>query len=98
MDNNIPGQTTHIDTQADPSLYKELALFLKSYWDIFAWRHEDMPGINPNTMVHKLNVCLSFPPVQQKKRVFTQEMDKAIVEEVRKLLETDFIRKVYYPE
>ena len=29
--------------------------------------------------------------------MFAQERDKAIVEEVRKLLETDFIREVYYP-
>ena len=57
-----------------------------------------MLGISPNTMVHKLNVYLSFPPVQQKKRVLAQERDKAIAEEVRKLLEANFIREVYYSE
>ena len=57
-----------------------------------------MPGISPNTMVHKLNVCPSFPSIQQKKKVFAQERDKAIVEEVRKPLEANFIREVYYPE
>ena len=30
--------------------------------------------------------------------MFTQEQDKAIVEEVRKLLEADFIQEVYYPD
>ena len=30
--------------------------------------------------------------------MFVQERDKAIVEEVRKLLEADFIREVYYPD
>ena len=57
-----------------------------------------MLGINPSVMVHKLNVSPSFLPVQQKKRVFTQERDKAIVEKVRKLLEADFIREMYYLE
>ena len=57
-----------------------------------------MLGINPSVMVHKLNVSPSFLPVRQKKRVFTQERDKAIVEEVRKLLEADFIREMYYLE
>ena len=57
-----------------------------------------MPGISLSTMVHKLNVCLSFPPIQQKKRVFAQEMDRVVVEEVRKLLEANFIQEVYYPE
>ena len=43
-------------------------------------------------------MCPSFPPIRQKKRVFAQERDRAIAEEVCKLLEADFIRKVYYPE
>ena len=30
--------------------------------------------------------------------VFTQERDKAIAEEVRKLLKANFIREIYYPE
>ena len=49
-------------------------------------------------MVHKLNESSSFPPVRQKKWVFAQERDKAIVEEVRKLLKANFIREVYYPD
>ena len=57
-----------------------------------------MPGISPSTMVHKLNVCPSFPPIRQKKRVFTQERDKAIDEEVCKLLKADFIKEAYYLE
>ena len=50
-----------------------------------------MPGINPSIIVHKLNVSPSFSPIRQKKRVFAQEQDKAIAEEVRKLQEADFI-------
>lgn len=30
LDDNIPGQTIHIGTQAGSSVYRELALFLKS--------------------------------------------------------------------
>ena len=44
-----------------------------------------MPGIDSLIIVHKLNVSPSFSPVRQKKRVFAQERDKAIVEEVHKL-------------
>ena len=57
-----------------------------------------MIWIDPSVIVHKLNVSPSFPPIRQKKRVFAQEWDKAITEEVRKLLEADFIREVYYPD
>ena len=47
-------------------------------------------------MVHKLNVSPSLSPIRQKKWVFAQEQDEAIAEEVRKLLEADFIQEVYY--
>ena len=57
-----------------------------------------MPGIDPSIIVHRLNVNLDSSPVRQKKQVFVQERDKAVVEEVRKLLEAGFIREVYYPD
>ena len=57
-----------------------------------------MPGIDPLIIIHKLNVSPSFPQIRQKKRVFAQERDRAMAEEVRKLLEVDFIREVYYPD
>ena len=74
-----------------------LTTFLRDNQDVFAWSHEDMPRIDPSTIVHKLNVSPSFPLIRQKKRVFAQEQDKTIVEEVQKLLEADFIREVHYP-
>ena len=57
-----------------------------------------MPGIDPSVIVHRLNVNPASSPIRQKKRVFAQERDKAIAEEVRKLLEAGFIREVYYPD
>ena len=55
-----------------------------------------MPRIDLSVIVHRLNVNPVSSPIQQKKRVFAQEQDKAIAEEVRKLLEAGFIREVYY--
>ena len=81
-----------------------LTTFLKENQDVFAWSHENMPRINPSVMVHRLNVSPSFSPVRQKKwvftqkRVFTQERDRAIVEEVHKLQKAGFIKEVYYPD
>ena len=50
-----------------------------------------MPGIDPSIIIHRPNVNPASSPVLQKKRVFVQERDKAIAEEVRKLLEADYI-------
>ena len=91
-------KTTRIGTLASPMVRIALMAFLKEDQDVFAWSHEDMPGIDPSVMVHRLNVLPSFPPVCQKKQVFAQERDRAIAEEVGKLQEVGFIREVYYPD
>ena len=57
-----------------------------------------MLGIDPLVIVNRLNVNPASSPIRQKKRVFAQKRDIAIAEEVRKLLEADFIREVYYPD
>ena len=53
-----------------------------------------MPWINPSVIVHRLNVSSIFPLVCQKKRVFAQERDRNIAEEVLKLQDADFIKEV----
>uniref|UniRef100_A0A2N9I2V6 Reverse transcriptase domain-containing protein n=1 Tax=Fagus sylvatica TaxID=28930 RepID=A0A2N9I2V6_FAGSY len=60
--------------------------------------HEDMPGINPSIISHKLNVDPSLRLVKQKRRVFAPERNNAIMEEVDKLLAANFIREVFYPD
>ena len=89
---------TKIGTLANPAVCQALTTFLRNNRDVFAWSHEDMSGIAPSVIVHRLNVSPSFPPIRQKKRVFAPEQDQAITEEVRKLQEASFIREVYYPD
>ena len=57
-----------------------------------------MGGIDPTIITHKLNVSPSFKPIKQKRRIFTLERQKAINEEVGKLLQAGAIREVKYPE
>ena len=85
-------------TLASPLIRQDLIGFLRMNRDVFAWSHEDMLGIDPSVIVHRLNVNPASSPIRQKKRVFAQERDKAIAEEVRKLLEAGFIREVSYPD
>ena len=82
LDDTWPERTTKIGTLASWLVCQTLMTFLRDNQDVFAWSHEDMPGIDPSVMVHKLNVSPSFLPIQQKKLVFAQEQDKAIAEEV----------------
>ena len=65
---------------------------------MFAWSHEDMPGVPLNVIQHCLNVDPKKKLVQQRRRVFVPERNKAVMDEVNKLLTTNFIKEVYYLE
>ena len=91
-------KTTRIGTTLSPEMRTKLIEFLKENLDVFAWSHEDMPGISPKIIQHKLNVNPERKPVQQRRRAFAPERDQAVTEEVTKLLTVGFIHEVYYPD
>ena len=66
--------------------------------DLFAWSHDDMPGINPKIIAHYLYADPFVRPVRQNKRVFAPERNRAASEEVDKLLKAKLIREVNYPD
>ncbi|KAI3667466.1 hypothetical protein L6452_42524 [Arctium lappa] len=68
------------------------------HYDCFAWTHEEMVGIDPSIISHKLNIDPSFKPVQQKRRKFGPERNKVMNDEVDNLLKTGKIREVKYPD
>ena len=96
LDENNPEKYTRVGVSMEKKTKQNLVQFLKESTDVFAWSHEDMPGIDPSVITHHLNVYPSFKPVRQKKRVFAPEQDNVIKEEVQKLTTTKFIREVYY--
>ena len=75
----VEGQVTktmRIGTTLSPKMRAKLFQFLKENLDVFAWSHEDMPGIAPEIIQHKLNVNPDRKPIQQKRRVFALERDQ----------------------
>ena len=98
LDEDDPEKSTRIGVDLEENIKKDLIRFLRENIDVFAWSHENMPGIDPSVITHRLNVYPSSKPVQQKKRVFAPERDNAIKEEVQKLTMAKFIREVYYPD
>ena len=59
-------KTTRIGTTLSLEMKLMLVQFLKENLDVFAWSHEDMPGISPRVIEHKLNVNPEKKPFQQK--------------------------------
>ncbi|PKA54406.1 RNA-directed DNA polymerase like [Apostasia shenzhenica] len=56
-----------------------------------------MPGIGRAVAEHQLSLKPGVAPVRQKKRSFGGEKQRAIREEVEKLLAAGFIREITYP-
>jgi len=57
--------------------------------DVFTWSPYEVPGVDPEFIVHKLNVDPSYPPKKQKQkpRRSAKEHVEAIRQEVMKLKE-----------
>ena len=60
----------------------EMLLFLLQNVDVFAWSPYEVPGVDPEFIVHKLNVNPSFPPKKQKPRRSSKEHANAVNLEV----------------
>jgi hypothetical protein len=93
-----PDKKVRVGSQLAREIRDRLQHFLRNNKDVFAWTHEDMPGIDPSVIVHQLNVDPSSKPVKQKRRSFAPERNQAAAEEVEKLLQAGFIKEAHYPD
>jgi hypothetical protein len=77
---NDPNVELPISISSSLSLSEKTQLIslLKEYRDIFAWQYEEMPGLDPDLVVHALNVDLGSKPIIQPKRVFHPEVEAQI--------------------
>ncbi|GJT92868.1 reverse transcriptase domain-containing protein [Tanacetum coccineum] len=66
----------------------------KQNLDIFAWKPADMTGVPRNIAEHRLNIREGYSPVRQKKRGQAPERNKAIQEEVEKLVDAGIMKEV----
>ncbi|KAJ9544839.1 hypothetical protein OSB04_024546 [Centaurea solstitialis] len=98
LDPEHPDQKVFIGASLPLDIKNTIISFLQEHSDCFAWSHEDMVGIDPNVISHKLNVDPTFKPIKQKRRKFAPERNKVINDEVDNLLKTRKIREVEYPE
>ena len=60
----------------------ETLLLLIQNVDVFAWTPYEVPGVDLEFIVHKLNIDPSFPPKKQKSRRSAKEHVKAVKLEV----------------
>ena len=61
-----PEHKVYIRSRLPDDIRNQLIAFLKERRSSFAWSHEDMIGIDPNVIVHQLQVDPNHQPVKQK--------------------------------
>ncbi|KAM2286748.1 hypothetical protein ACFX1S_039183 [Malus domestica] len=88
--------------QAQPAEELEKVPISRDYPDrmnteVFAWSYEDMPGISPDVICHRLSIDPKIKPVRQKRRSYDAERYEAMKAEVEKLKGIGFVREVNYP-
>ncbi|GJT77637.1 reverse transcriptase domain-containing protein [Tanacetum coccineum] len=91
-----PKQTITIGENLSEKGRMELCNLLKENLDIFAWKPADMTGVPRHIAEHRLNVREGCQPVRQKRRGQAPDRNKAIQEEVAKLMEAEIMREVHY--
>ncbi|GJZ03013.1 hypothetical protein Tco_0520974 [Tanacetum coccineum] len=92
-----PEQTIAIGSTLIEKGHKELCALLKQNLDIFAWKPADMTGVPRGTWQSTPN-CIERdgPTCRQKKRGQAPERNKAIPEEVEKLVDAGIMKEVHY--
>ena len=70
---------------------------LGEYKDVLACSYQEIPGLNPMIVVHRLSIKKGVSPKKQLQRRFRSELIPEIEKEVNKLIEAGFIREVKYP-
>ena len=75
-----------------------MLLFLIQNVNVFAWSPYEVPGVDLEFIVHKLNIDLSFPPKKQKPRRAAKEHVEVVKSEVQRLKEARVIREIFFLE
>ena len=63
LDKDNPEKSTRVGADLEEKIKKDLVHFLRENIDVFAWSHEDIRGIDPSVITHRLNVFPSSKPV-----------------------------------
>nr|GFA47412.1 reverse transcriptase domain-containing protein [Tanacetum cinerariifolium] len=98
MSKENPGSYVHSSRSAKipKEWQKELCGLLRRNLDIFVWKPSFMTGVPHHIAEHRLNIHEGCLPIRQKKKGQAPERNKAIYEEVEKLVDAGIMKEVHY--
>ena len=73
-----PTKVVKVGGRLDHEVKRDLVELLREYNDIFAWSHDEMPGIPLSLATYRLAIDVTFKPIKQKRRHFNAERNAAI--------------------
>ncbi|CAL8174754.1 unnamed protein product [Prunus armeniaca] len=73
INDDHPNRIAKIGAQLPPQIRDDLTNFLCENAQVFAWSYEDMPGIDPEIISHRLSIDPAFKPICQKCRAYDAE-------------------------
>lgn len=76
-----------ISESLTPLKREELFRLIWEYINVFAWSFEDMPGLNPQVVMHQLNINPKVKPEQPQRRYCLVIM-KIVESKVKKLIDS----------
>ncbi|CAL8175002.1 unnamed protein product [Prunus armeniaca] len=97
LHDDIPNRQVRIGTSLPPELRSDLFAFLRLNSVVFVWSYNDMPGISPDIISHRLSINPTVRPVRQKCCAYDPEQYEAMRAKVDKLSTIGFIKEVDYP-
>jgi hypothetical protein len=92
------GREIKIGKTLSEAVRHDLLAVIAEFRDIFTFSVEEMAGIPPEVICHKLDIKPGYKPVKQKLWHQGKERIEAAKEEVTKLLKAGFIRECQYSE
>ncbi|KAJ8477085.1 hypothetical protein OPV22_020812 [Ensete ventricosum] len=97
LDPSRIGKMVKVGSELTENQQIQLIYFLMKNDDVFAWTPNDMPGVDPEIAQHYLNISPDARPVKQRPRKFAPDRQKAIEDEVTRLLDAQLVEEVKYP-
>ena len=76
-----------------PSDLKEgIIAILQEFKDCFAWKYDEIPGLEGSLVEHRFPIKLEFHPFQQPPKRMSKEVERQVKKEIEKHLKAKFIK------
>ncbi|KAI8542928.1 hypothetical protein RHMOL_Rhmol08G0177900 [Rhododendron molle] len=95
-DENDP-RMVQVGSTLSPEEHCDFKELLTEYNDVFAWSHQDMPGIDPELVEHRIPLLPDAKPVKQKLKRMRPDWVQKIKDEVTKQIDAGFLMVSQYP-